>query len=68
MSVIDEKLKIFQQLADDGMSAKNTVKAFELIGINGYDEELKKTFKLGGDYMPMSDDDPYTEEQRNLHI
>lgn len=68
MSVIDEKLKIFQQLADDGMSAKNTVKAFELIGINGYDEELVKTFKLWGDYMPMSDEDPYTEEQRNLHI
>lgn len=68
MSVIDEKLKIFQQLADDGMSAKNTVKAFELIGINGYDEELIKTFKLWGDYMPMSDEDPYTEEQRNLHI
>lgn len=68
MSVIDEKLKIFQQLADDGMSAKNTVKAFELIGINGYDEELIKTFKLWGDYMPMSDENPYTEEQRNLHI
>lgn len=68
MSVIDEKLKIFQQLADDGMSAKNTVKAFELIGINGYDEELIKSFKLWGDYMPMSDEDPYTEEQRNLHI
>lgn len=68
MSVIDEKLKIFQHLADDGMSAKNTVKAFELIGINGYDEELIKTFKLWGDYMPMSDEDPYTEEQRNLHI
>lgn len=68
MSVIDEKLKIFQQLADDGMSAKNTVKVFELIGINGYDEELIKTFKLWGDYMPMSDEDPYTEEQRNLHI
>lgn len=68
MSVIDEKLKIFQQLADDGMSSKNTVKAFELIGINGYDEELIKTFKLWGDYMPMSDEDPYTEEQRNLHI
>lgn len=68
MSIIDEKLKIFQQLADDGMSAKNTVKAFELIGINGYDEELIKTFKLWGDYMPMSDENPYTEEQRNLHI
>ena len=68
MSVIDEKLKIFQQLADDGMSAKNTVKAFELIGINGYDEELIKTFKLWGDYMAMIDEGPYTEEQRNLHI
>ncbi|UKI21833.1 MAG: hypothetical protein L6V83_02350 [Christensenella sp.] len=68
MSVIDEKLKAFQELVDDGMSAKNTVKAFELIGINGYDEELVKTFKLWGDFMPMGDEDPYTEEQRNLHI
>lgn len=68
MSVIDEKLKAFQELVDDGMSSKNTVKAFELIGINGYDEELVKTFKLWGDFMPMGDEDPYTEEQRNLHI
>lgn len=68
MSVIDEKLKAFQELVDDGMSSKNTVKAFELLGINGYDEELVKTFKLWGDFMPMGDEDPYTEEQRNLHI
>lgn len=68
MSVIDEKLKAFQELVDDGISSKNTVKAFELIGINGYDEELVKTFKLWGDFMPMGDEDPYTEEQRNLHI
>ena len=60
MSIIDEKLATFEQLAQEGMTAKNTAKALELIGIQGYDEELIKTFKLWGDYMPMGDEDPYT--------
>lgn len=65
---IDERLKQFEQLANDGMDSKNAVEALKLIGINDYTAEDLKSFRLWGDYMPMGDIDPYTEEQRNLHI
>ena len=68
MDVIQNKLNDFQKLVDEGMDAKNTVFALKLIGIDGYDEDTIKSFKLWGDYMPMSDENPYTEAQRNLHI
>ena len=68
MDVIQNKLNDFQKLVDEGMDAKNTVLALKLIGIDGYDEDTIKSFKLWGDYMPMSDENPYTEAQRNLHI
>ncbi len=68
MSILDEKLKQISLLVEEGMNAKNTVKALELIGIDGYDEELVRSFKLWGDYMPISDQTPYSEERRNLHI
>ncbi|MDE6302877.1 MAG: acyltransferase, partial [Clostridia bacterium] len=66
MSIIDDKLAQIQQLVDEGMSAKNCVKALELIGINGYDEESIKSFRLWNDYMPL--ELPYDECRRNLHI
>lgn len=65
---IDERLKKIEQLANDGMDSKNAVEALKLIGINDYTAEDLKSFRLWGDYMPMGDIDPYTEEQRNLHI
>lgn len=65
---IDERLKQFEQLANDGMDSKNAVEALKLIGINDYTAEDLKSFRLWGDYMPMGDIDPYTEEQRNLHV
>ena len=68
MDVIQNRLNDFQKLVDEGMDAKNTVLALKLIGIDGYDEDTIKSFKLWGDYMPMSDENPYTEAQRNLHI
>lgn len=68
MDVIQNRLNDFQKLVDEGMDAKNTVIALKLIGIDGYDEDTIKSFKLWGDYMPMSDENPYTEAQRNLHI
>ena len=68
MDVIQNKLNDFQKLVDEGMDATNTVLALKLIGIDGYDEDTIKSFKLWGDYMPMSDENPYTEAQRNLHI
>ena len=68
MSVIDAKLQQIKDLVDEGMNAKNAVEALKIIGIDGYDEDTVKSFKLWGDYMPLSDENPYTEEQRNLHI
>ena len=58
MDTIEKKLNTFQALVDDGMDAKNTVFALELIGIDGYDEDTIKSFKLWGDYMPLSDENP----------
>ena len=68
MSVISEKLEAIKNLIDEGLDAKNTVKIFELIGINGYTEELIDSFVLWNDCMPLSDEIPYTKQQRNLHI
>jgi len=68
MSILDEKLTQIEKLAEEGMSSKNTIKVFELIGINGYTEELLNSFKLWNDYMPLSEEIPYSQEQRNLHI
>lgn len=68
MSIIDEKLSQIKQLVDEGMTCKNTVRALEIIGIQGYDEDMIKSFKLWNDYMPMQDIDGYTEDGRNLHI
>ena len=68
MDTISKKLNDIKKLCEDGMNASNTVKALELIGIYGYTEETIKEFKLWNDYMPLSDECPYTDEQRNLHI
>ena len=65
---IDERLKQFEKLAEDGMDSKNAALAMKLIGIDDYSADDLKSFRLWGDYMPMGDIDPYTEEQRNLHI
>lgn len=66
MNVIDKKLSQIQLLVDDGMTAKDLVKAFEIIGLTGYDEEAMRSFKLWNDYMPL--DMQYDECRRNLHI
>ena len=66
MNIIDKKLSQLQLLVDDGMSVKNLVKAFEIIGITGYDEESASTFRLWNDYMPL--ELQYDERRRNLHI
>lgn len=61
-------LEEFKTLCDEGLNSTNAVKALNLIGITGYTEEDLKSFKLWCDYMPLSDEMAYTEEQRNLHI
>ncbi len=66
MNILDKKLNEIQKLVDDGMSAKNTVKALRIIGIDGYDEATVKGFRLWNDYMPL--ELQYDEYRRNLHI
>ena len=66
MSVIDQKLSEIRQLVEDGMTCKNAARALKIIGIDGYDEESLKEFKLWNDYMPL--DMEYDECRRNLHI
>lgn len=68
MNIVETKLEKLQALINEGLSAKNMVVALGELGFDGYDEESVKSFKLWGDYMPMADIDPYSEEQRNLHI
>ncbi|MDE7372661.1 MAG: acyltransferase, partial [Clostridia bacterium] len=66
MNIIDKKHAEIKKLVDDGMTSKNAVRALKIIGINGYNEELLKSFKLWNDYMPL--DMQYDEIRRNLHI
>lgn len=66
MCNIDKKLLTVEKLVDDGMTAKNAVMAMKIIGIDHYDEESFKQFKLWNDYMPL--DLQYDEQRRNLHI
>lgn len=66
MDSIDKMLAEIEQLADDGMDAKNTVRALEIIGIGGYDENALKSFRLWNDFMPL--ELQYDEISRNLQI
>lgn len=66
MDIIDRKLDEIRKLADDGMDLKNTVRAFKILGLDGYDEESLKSFRLWNDYMPNVE--AYDTVRRNLHI
>lgn len=66
MDILEQKLNEIQKLVNDGMTCENAVRALEIIGINGYDAETLKTFKLWNDYMPHTLE--YDEVRRNLQI
>lgn len=68
MDIIQKKLAEFTTLVEEGLDAENMVRALKLIGIEGYDTETVSSFKLWNDYMPLSDDHPYTAQQRYLHV
>ena len=65
---ISEKLDEFLKLCDDGMNCDNAAKAMRLLGIDGYDAEDLASFRLWSDYLPLTEEHPFTEEQRNYHI
>ena len=69
MSIVDSNLNDLKVLIENGLDNKSMLKALDIIGIHDFNEELLETFKLWGDYLPVGIElNPYTPEQRNLHI
>lgn len=65
---MSEKLQIFENYIKEGLSTKNMIKCLQLIGAQSYDEETLENMKIYSDYLPMMEEDPYTQEQRYMHI
>ena len=65
---MDNRLKTFEKYVAEGMTTENMERALELIGARVYDEETLENMKIYSDYLPMMKEDPYTQEQRYLHI
>lgn len=65
---MDERLKTFEKYIGEGMTTENMIKSLALIGAPAYDEETIENMKIYSDYLPMMEEDPYTKEQRYLHI
>jgi len=65
---MNEKLQLFEKYLGEGMSTENMMKSLRLIGSNSYDEQTIEGMRVYSDYLPMMEEDPYTPEQRYLHI
>lgn len=69
MSIVYSKLNDLKILIENGLDNKSMLNALDIIGIHDFNEEMLETFKLWGDYLPVGYElNPYTNEQRNLHI
>lgn len=70
MDVISQKLDELKSLLDGGLDCERAARALEIVSSGSLkcDGNLLRSFVLWGDTMPLSDEKPYTEEQRNLHI
>lgn len=71
MTVIDKKLRVVEGLIEQGLDADGLYTAICEIACARLDDDFKaalSNFKLWGDYMPMGDEEPYSEQQRSLHI
>ena len=66
MNDINKILEEIRLLVNAGMTAENTVKALNLIGIDGYTAENICEFRLWNDYMPLEKE--HNEIRRNLQI
>ena len=64
----NNKIEKIRELVDCGMTAENTVKALKIFGKDNFTATDIESFRLWADYMPLSEEIPYTDEQRNLHI
>ena len=67
MTHTEKLLKKIENLMDGVMDSKSTVKIMRLIGVKLNERELSE-YVLWGDCLPIADEYPYTEKQRNLHI
>lgn len=70
MAFYDKMIDEIKSLVEGGFCEQNALRALDKIGIDmrRFGGGALKAYKLWGDYMPISDEDPYSEEQRNLHI
>lgn len=70
MDIVEQKLKSIEELIADGLDAERTARALEILGFAAQKDaaQMVRGFVLWGDTMPMGDEHPYTEEQRDLHI
>lgn len=55
-------------ILDAGLDATGLNAIFALIGAPQYNEELLDEMQIWTDYMPLSEEQPYTKEQRYLHV
>lgn len=70
MNITEQKLDEITTLIAQGLTCERAARALAIMsGAEAEDmADMLKHFVLWGDTMPMGDEDPYTEEQRNLHI
>ena len=65
---MNEKLRLFEKYLGEGLSTENMIKSLQLIGSTSYDENTLEDMRIYSDYLPMMQEDPYTQEQRYMHI
>ena len=63
-----DKLNKIDKMIKEGLTSASVLEILKLIGANGMDEQSLKELKLYSDFLPMAEEDPYTEEQRYLHF
>ena len=68
MSYLDTQLKTVENIINAGLDANGLNNIFKIIGAPTYDVEMLDSFKLWTDYMPLSETQPYTTEERFLHV
>lgn len=68
MSITESKLERVRAIVDNGLDADGASEIMKIIGLEGYTAEELKEYRLWGDYLPVGVLEPYTEEQRYLHI
>lgn len=66
--MLQAKLNLINDIVGRGLDTEGTLTIMKEIGFSECTQELLSSFQLWSDYMPLTDDMPYTEEQRYLHM